>query len=167
MKKLITSILMGIIISVVFTSSLLAAGTCYKSGCNKSQYGSSYYCSMHACRKNECHKQKMTGSSYCSSHTCQAGRTSCKNMVPGANDKCDSCKRKEKSTTKSYSSTKKNYSSSKKSSGKSNKKKLSGWDSYDKGYEDVWLDDDYDWDRYQRDSDYADGVDDAMEDWDW
>lgn len=96
MKKLITAILMGIIISVVFSSNVFAAGTCYKSA------------------------------------------------------------------TKSYNSTKKTYSSE-----KSNKKKLSGWDSYDKGYEDVWLDDDYDWDRYQRDSDYADGVDDAMEDWDW
>lgn len=38
---------------------------------------------------------------------------------------------------------------------------------YDEGYEDIWLNDDYDWDRYYRDQDYADGVDDAMEDEDW
>ncbi len=39
--------------------------------------------------------------------------------------------------------------------------------SYDEGYEDVYEDDDYDWDRYYKDPDYADGVDDAMEDCDW
>jgi hypothetical protein len=39
--------------------------------------------------------------------------------------------------------------------------------SYDDGYEDIYDDDDYDWDRYQSDSDYASGVDDAMEDMDW
>jgi hypothetical protein len=31
--------------------------------------------------------------------------------------------------------------------------------SYDDGYEDIYDDDDYDWDRYQSDSDYASGVD--------
>ena len=31
----------------------------------------------------------------------------------------------------------------------------------------VYEDDDYDWDRYQSDDDYAAGVDDAMEDEDW
>ena len=32
---------------------------------------------------------------------------------------------------------------------------------YDAGYDDVMEGDDYDWDRYRRDSEYADGVDDA------
>ena len=43
------------------------------------------------------------------------------------------------------------------------------YDSYDDGYDDIYMDGDYDYDRYDRDSDYADGVDDAMdelgEDW--
>ena len=39
-------------------------------------------------------------------------------------------------------------------------------DSYDSGYDAVMDDDDYDWDRYQNDVDYASGVDDAMEDYD-
>lgn len=43
----------------------------------------------------------------------------------------------------------------------------SSLDSYDEGYEDVYLDDDYDDDRYRTDSEYANGVDDAMEDEDW
>ena len=29
------------------------------------------------------------------------------------------------------------------------------------------MDDDYDWDRYRSDDDYAAGVDDAMEDEEW
>lgn len=47
------------------------------------------------------------------------------------------------------------------------KKMYTTYDSYDEGYEDVYEDDDYDWDRYQSDSDYADGVDDAMDELDW
>ena len=47
--------------------------------------------------------------------------------------------------------------------------KKSTYDSYDDGYDDIYMDGDYDYDRYDRDSDYADGVDDAMdedgEDW--
>ena len=36
-------------------------------------------------------------------------------------------------------------------------------------YDSIYDDGDYDWDRYQKDKDYADGVDDAMEelDEDW
>ena len=52
------------------------------------------------------------------------------------------------------------------------KKNSSGkrtYDSYDDGYDDIYMDGDYDYDRYDSDSDYADGVDDAMdetgEDW--
>jgi len=37
--------------------------------------------------------------------------------------------------------------------------------SYDDGYDDVYFDEDYDWDRYQTDPDYADGVDDAIDEW--
>ena len=39
--------------------------------------------------------------------------------------------------------------------------------SYDEGYEDVYLNDDYDWERYYRDDDYAAGVYDAMDELDW
>jgi hypothetical protein len=53
------------------------------------------------------------------------------------------------------------YSSGSSSSKNSNS---SGQDAYDDGYEDVYENDDYDWDRYRRDSSYAAGVDDAMED---
>jgi len=55
--------------------------------------------------------------------------------------------------------------SSSKSSGKSYGKTKSS-DAYDEGYDSVYMDEDYDWDRYQKDDDYARGVDDAMEDMD-
>lgn len=73
----------------------------------------------------------------------------------------------QKNTGYSYSSgsgTKNSAGSSKK---KSSKKTYTYNDAYDEGYEDIWLDDDFDWDRYDRDEDYARGVDDAMEDEDW
>ena len=49
----------------------------------------------------------------------------------------------------------------------SSKKKSSSVNAYDEGYNAIYEDEDYDWDRYQRDDDYASGVDDAMEDMDW
>lgn len=55
------------------------------------------------------------------------------------------------------------YVSSGSSGSSSSKKHSSGYDSYDEGYNDVYEDDDYDWDRYFRDPDYADGVDDALD----
>lgn len=42
-----------------------------------------------------------------------------------------------------------------------------GHSSYDNGYDSVYDDDDYDDGRYDSDSDYADGADDAMDDADW
>lgn len=79
-----------------------------------------------------------------------------------------------KSTTgsgSSYnSSTKKNTtgtsSTNKNTTGTSSSKKNNPYNSYDDGYDDVYMDDDYDYDRYYKDSDYADGVDDAMDDLD-
>lgn len=79
-----------------------------------------------------------------------------------------------KSTTgsgSSYnSSTKKNTtgtsSSNKNTTGTSSSKKNNPYNSYDDGYDDVYMDGDYDYDRYYKDSDYADGVDDAMDDLD-
>lgn len=79
-----------------------------------------------------------------------------------------------KSTTgsgSSYnSSTKKNTtgtnSTKKNTTGTSSSKKNNPYNSYDDGYDDIYMDDDYDYDRYYKDSDYADGVDDAMDDLD-
>lgn len=79
-----------------------------------------------------------------------------------------------KSTTGSESSynssTKKNTTgtsnTNKNTTGTSSSKKNNPYNSYDDGYDDIYMDDDYDYDRYYKDSDYADGVDDAMDDLD-
>ena len=65
-----------------------------------------------------------------------------------------------KSTTGSGSSY--NSSTKKNTTGTSSSKKTNPYNSYD----DVYMDGDYDYDRYYKDSDYADGVDDAMDDLD-
>ena len=44
------------------------------------------------------------------------------------------------------------------------KKKESGSDAYDEGYDDIYFNEDYDADRYHEDPDYANGVDNAMDD---
>lgn len=53
--------------------------------------------------------------------------------------------------------------------GHSSSNKSNPYASYDSGYDSIYDDRDYDWNRYQKDKDYADGVDDAMEelDEDW
>ena len=50
---------------------------------------------------------------------------------------------------------------------KSSSSKKSKYNSYDDGYNAIYDDDDYDWERYKKDKDYADGVDDAMDELDW
>ena len=92
------------------------------------------------CIKSGCDNDAKEGSSYCYLH--------------------------DNSTYRYKSST--SYSGSSKSSGSSSSKKNhSSRDSYDDGYNAIYEDDDYDWERYQSDDDYAAGVDDAMEDEDW
>ena len=92
------------------------------------------------CIKSGCDNDAKDGSSYCYIH--------------------------DNSTYRYKSST--SYSGSSKSSGSSSSKKNhSSMDSYDDGYNAIYEDDDYDWERYQSDDDYAAGVDDAMEDEDW
>ena len=68
----------------------------------------------------------------------------------------------EKSSGTTSNSKKTNSSGS-----SSSKKNYSSMDSYDDGYNAIYEDGDYDWDRYWSDDDYAAGVDDAMEDEDW
>ncbi len=75
-----------------------------------------------------------------------------------------------KKNTTGTSSTNKNTTGTsntkKNTTGTSSSKKNNPYNSYDDGYDDIYMDDDYDYDRYYKDSDYADGVDDAMDDLD-
>ena len=70
-------------------------------------------------------------------------------------------------TSSSSSTVGKNISKSSTTVTSGSGKSGSSYDSYDEGYEDIYFDDDYDWERYDSDPDYASGVDDAMDELDW
>lgn len=120
---------------------------CTVYGCHHTRKGDSFYCSEHKCAIYDCPRQRAYGDKYCSVHK---GSSAKKTVVNGK-------------VVKDTGTT----SSAKGYTGSTGRKKTTYKDSYDEGYEDIWLDDDYDWDRYYSDDDYASGVDDAMEDVDW
>lgn len=94
------------------------------------------------CNRSGCDNDAKKGSSYCYLH--------------------------DNSTYKYNSSNTSSSSHETYSSGSSfSKINQSSMDSYDDGYNAIYEDDDYDWDRYWSDDDYATGVDDAMKDEDW
>ncbi len=113
------------------------------------------------CIKSGCNNEQAYGSSYCYSHKRSSYSSGYKSYSLGG------------SSSSASSSSTKDSDSSDSSSGSCNSRpyssglSYSGYDSYDEGYEAISEDDDYDWDRYESDSDYASGVDDAMEDYDW
>ena len=108
------------------------------------------------CIKSGCDNDAKDGSSYCYLHDNSTYRYKSSTSYSGSSRNSGSS-----STIKSS-----NTSSGEKSSS-SSKKNQSSMDSYDDGYNAIYEDDDYDWDRYWSDDDYAAGVDDAMEDEDW
>ena len=93
------------------------------------------------CIKAGCDNKQASGSSYCYIHKPYTGSTG---------------SAKSSYSNKSKTTTSSSYNNSKKKT----------YDSYDDGYDDIYMDGDYDDDRYDRDSDYADGVDDAMDEFD-
>ena len=103
------------------------------------------------CIKAGCDNKQASGSSYCYLHKPYTGSSTSHSSSSYSN--------------KSSGSTSKSSTSNSGSSSSYN----STYDSYDDGYDDIYMDDDYDYDRYDRDSDYADGVDDAMDEYgeDW
>ena len=75
--------------------------------------------------------------------------------------------RRNNSTTSSSSTSTQSNTTPGSSSKSSSSKNYSSYDSYDEGYEDVYENKDYDWERYYNDYDYASGMDDAMDELDW
>ena len=134
----------GIIFVVLVVLSLFGVGDgpkCAHYNCDNDVTHEGDYCYMHNSYsyKPSGNKNTSTGSSYNNS---------------GSNS----------STGKNYNSSGSNSNSHYTSS--SSNKKYNSNNSYDDGYDDVYMDDDYDWDRYREDDDYASGVDDALEDMD-
>lgn len=126
---------------------------CIKSGCDNDAKDGSSYCYLH---DDSSYRYKSNRTTYCGSTKSSSSSSSSKSSSASSSEKGGS----------TSSSSKKSYSSGA-SVNRSSKKKNSSTDSYDDGYNAVYEDDDYDWDRYRNDDDYAAGVDDAMEDEEW
>lgn len=107
-------------------------------------------------RAKSTHSINVTLGSSDSSYTGSAGNT-------GSTDSTSSYTGSTSYSTNHYSGSTKSSTSSY-STRKSTSSKSNPYAAYDAGYEDVYDNDDYDLDRYNSDRDYADGVDDAMED---
>ena len=110
------------------------------------------------CIKSGCDNKQATNSSYCYLHKPYSGSSSSHSN--------SSYFDKSSSSSSSSSHNNKLTAGSNASSYNSSTKKSNTYDSYDDGYDDIYMDGDYDFDRYDRDSDYADGVDDAMDEFD-
>lgn len=117
---------------------------CIKSGCDNKQATNSSYCYLH---------KPYTGSSSSHSSSSYSNKSTSSSSSSSNNNKSTAG-----SNASSYNSSTKKSSTGTSSSKKSN--------TYDDGYDDIYMDGDYDYDRYDRDSDYADGVDDAMDEFD-
>ena len=116
---------------------------CIKSGCDNKQATNSSYCYLH---------KPYSGSSSSHSNSSYSNKSSSSSSSSSHNNKSTAG-----SNASSY-----NSSTKKSSTGTSSSKKSNTYDSYD----DIYMDGDYDYGRYDRDSDYADGVDDAMDEFD-
>lgn len=118
------------------------------------------------CQKIDCNHVQVPGSLYCSKHyDTEQETTNYENDMYeeseniGAYDDGED-EYVENETVVTDTPTRPVYS-------KSHNTFKSSLDNYDEGYEDVYLDDDYDEERYRIDREYANGVDDAMEDEEW
>ena len=121
--------------------------TCAFAGCNRTVTHEGDYCYQHDTYAKRRKATYGTSSSY--SHSTSSSTTSSSSSSNSSSSSSNS--------SSSSSSYKPSSSSSKYNSSHS-------YDSYDDGYDDVYFDSDYDQDRYDRDDDYATGVDDAIED---
>lgn len=132
---------------------------CIEAGCDNKQASGSCYCYLHKPYTGSSSGTSTSSGSSSYSGKSSSGSTS-QSSTSSSGSSSSSC------NSKSYTNDKTSYSSDTK---KGTTTKKSTYDSYDDGYDDIYMDGDYDYDRYDRDSDYADGVDDAMdedeEDW--
>lgn len=152
----------GIVCEFGFNSYNPYAKKCVEAGCNNERVEGSIYCKDHKPSEkytelDDCLHDMVedtTEETTKETTTYFYHNSNSSNSYGGSSSYSSSTKKKSSSSTGGYSS----YSSGSYSS--------SPYKSYDEGYEAVYDDDDYDWDRYNSDSDYADGVDDALDELD-
>lgn len=89
-----------------------------------------------------------------------------KSSSASGNSGSGSARSSSQSASYSYSNAGKSYSSSSKSSSGKSYRNLNPYEHYDDGYEAIYYDGEYDEDRYDSDPEYAEGVDDAMDELD-
>lgn len=116
------------------------------------------------CIADGCDLDAMEDSYYCYDHepVAKPSKSTTKKTYGSASKSVDNNREKSDSVTN-------NATSAKPYSNKNSSKKSTYQDTYDEGCDDIYMDGDYDYDRYSSDDDYARGVDDAMddEDCDW
>lgn len=131
--------LIGFIALLVVAVSDTNKPKCKEPGCDYERAKGSSYCYIH--KPNVSNKSSYKISSYSSKSTSSYTKTYSKPTYNSYNSKSN--------TSSNYY-----YFNSSKST----------YDAYDDGYDDIYMDEDYDYERYDRDSEYAAGVDDAMDD---
>lgn len=133
---------------LLIVSAVISRPECSMSGCDKDAKDGSRYCYLH----------DMSYRSYGN---------------PDYNDVYEDsqCRREVSSSNNSYYSTTStnNNSPKKPSSSSSSSSAYESHEAYDEGYNNIYEDGDYDWERYNEDDDYATGVDDAIDEFgeDW
>ena len=158
MKKVVIGVVLMIVAVnyVIYMRDIVSPGPkCLVDSCDHKAMEGCEFCKMH-------HNAGMKGYHKCGEITSIRNRA---NSTYEPDTSSVNTNNTSGNTSSNKTSTTKKPSSTKKPSG-SNK----GYDthnSYDAGYEDVYENDDYDWDRYYSDDDYANGVDDAMDELDW
>ena len=117
------------------------------------------------CSMSSCDNDAKDGSSYCYLH--DLSYRSYGN--PDYHEVYENSKknRNNNSSSSDYSNSNSTPNSTSTNRGTTGKKTYNSYNSYDEGYEDIYDNEDYDMDRYNNDSEYAAGVDDAMDDLDW
>lgn len=122
------------------------------------------------CSMSKCDNDAKEGSRYCYLHDLSYrsyGNPDYNEVYRNSQNRRNNSTTSSSSTSTQSNATMGSGSRSSSGSTSTSSKKYSSYDSYDEGYEDVYEDEDYDWDRYYSDDDYASGVDDAMDELDW
>ena len=122
------------------------------------------------CSMSRCDNDAKEGSRYCYLHDLSYrsyGNPDYNEVYRNSQNRRNNSTTSSSSTSTQSNATTGSGSRSSSGSTSTSNKKYSSYDSYDEGYEDVYEDEDYDWDRYYSDNDYASGVDDAMDELDW
>ena len=159
-KNFITAlIIIGVFCFAGWIASMFDSGPrCIETGCYRRQEPDSDYCYDHELYREE-------------SSTDDESSSDDKSSTDSSNDSGSSKKTYNHINNDRNSDSDSSYSNNtrKNTYGTSSSPTISTYDSYDEGYDDIYMDGDYDYDRYDRDSDYADGVDDAMDEYgeDW